>query len=167
MTRRRTKPGFHSLIAMCLLVIASIANTSAIAATEQKWPHANTITIETRHDFATLVTRVQAAVEEGGLFVVTRASASVGAARREISIPGNMVLGVFRNDFAVRMLDASVPAGIEAPLRLYLYENTDGTGSLTYRTPSSVFAPYNNEALSTMATELDEMFAAIAKAANR
>jgi len=167
MTRRRTRSRFNSLIAMCLLVIASIASASTLAATEQKWPYANTITIETRHDFATLVTRVQAAVEENGLFVVTRASASVGAARREISILGNMVLGVFRNDFAVRMLDASVPAGIEAPLRFYLYENTDGTGSLTYRTPSSVFAPYNSEALSTMATELDEMFAAIARAANR
>ncbi|MBT6441071.1 MAG: DUF302 domain-containing protein [Alphaproteobacteria bacterium] len=167
MTRRRTKSGLNRLIATCLLVIASITSASAIAATEQKWPYADTITIETRHDFATLVTRVQAAVKESGLFVVTRASASVGAARREISIPGNMVLGVFRNDFAVRMLDASVPAGIEAPLRFYLYENTDGTSSLTYRTPSSVFAPYNSEALSTLAAELDEMFAAIATAANR
>ena len=34
---------------------------------------------------------------------------------------------VFRNDYAVRMLQASVPAGIEAPLRLYVTENADGT----------------------------------------
>ena len=30
---------------------------------------------------------------------------------------GNRVVGVFRNDFAHRMLAASIPAGIEAPIR--------------------------------------------------
>lgn len=41
------------------------------------------------------------------MFVVTRACASCGAAQRGITIPGNTVIGVFRNDFAVRMLEAS------------------------------------------------------------
>ena len=84
-----------------------------------------------------------------------RAGAAVSARRpdhrRGIDIPGNAVVEVFRNDFAVRMLSASVPAGIEAPLRYYLTENADGSTTLTYRAPSAVFAPYGVSDLDAMA----------------
>jgi uncharacterized protein (DUF302 family) len=69
---------------------------------------------------------------------------------------------VFRNDYARRMLKASVAAGIEAPLRFYVTENADTSATLSYRTPSSVFAPYGVAELDSMAQELDEIFAAIA-----
>jgi uncharacterized protein (DUF302 family) len=107
---------------------------------------------------------VEAAVKANGMFVVTRASASKGAAGRGLTIPGNMVLGVYRNDFAVRMLEVSLAAGIEAPIRFYVTENADGSASLAYRAPSAVFAPYEEggKALAALAGELDEIFAAIA-----
>ena len=74
-----------------------------------------------------------------------------------------MVIGVYHPRFAVRMLKASVPAGIEAPLRFYITENPDKTATLTYRTPTSIFAPYGSKALDAMARELDDICASIAK----
>lgn len=117
-----------------------------------------TLTLASKHDFTTLVTRVEASVTKQKMGLVASASASTGAAGRGIKIPGNTVLMVFRNDYAVRMLQASVPAGIEAPIRLYVTENPDGTASLTYRTPSTVFAPYKSQKINEMATELDPVF---------
>ena len=105
------------------------------------------------------------AIKDNGMFTVSKASASAGAKRRGIDIAGNMVIGVFRNDFAVRMLAASIEAGIEAPLRYYITDDGDGTATLTYRTPSAVFAPYENAALDDLAGELDVIFAAIAEQA--
>ncbi len=64
---------------------------------------------------------------------------------------------VFRNDYAVRMLKASVPAGIEAPLRIYVTENANGS-NITYRSPSATFAPYKNAELDALASELDPIF---------
>lgn len=93
--------------------------------------------------------------------LVAQASASKGAASKGIKIPGNAVLMVFRPDFAVRMLKASIPAGFEAPLRIYVTENTDGTTSVSYRTPSVIFAPYRNADLDILAKELDPIFAGI------
>jgi len=55
-----------------------------------------------------------------------------------------------------------VPAGIEAPIRFYVTENANGTASLTYRTPSAVFTPYQSEKLNAMAAELDPIFERIA-----
>jgi uncharacterized protein (DUF302 family) len=65
------------------------------------------------------------------------------------------------------MLEASVDAGIEAPIRFYITENASGTATLSYKTPSHVFAPYEDggEKLKTLAKELDAIFAKIAQAA--
>jgi uncharacterized protein (DUF302 family) len=118
--------------------------------------------IETGHDFKTLVARVEAAVKANEMFVVTRASASAGAARRGVTIRGDIVLGIYRNDFAVRMLDASVPAGIEAPIRIHVTEGADGRATLRYKTPSSVFGAYDGgDDLRRLAAELDAIFAKI------
>ncbi|MDD2919519.1 DUF302 domain-containing protein [Rhodoferax sp.] len=122
-----------------------------------------TQTLASKHDFKTLVARTEAAIGAQKMGLVASASASAGAAGRGITIPGNTVLMVFRNDFAVRMLQASVPAGIEAPIRLYVTENADGTASLSYRTPSAVFAPYKSEQLDAMAVELDPIFERIVR----
>lgn len=117
-----------------------------------------TETVKTEKSFEQLVDALKGAVEANGMFVVTQACASCGAAKRGITIPGNMVLGVYRNDFAVRMLAASVPAGYEAPIRFYVTENDDGSASLTYRMPSDVFAPYGSADLDAMAGELDQIW---------
>lgn len=113
------------------------------------------------HAFKTLAERVEAAVARGKMGVVTRASASEGAARRGVAIRGDLVYGVFRNDFAVRMLAANVDAGIEAPVRLHLTEESDGSASIRYWLPSAVFARYGGEELQSLARELDPIVEAI------
>jgi len=109
--------------------------------------------------YQALIKRLDQAVKDNKMGLVTQASATLGAKKAlNKTIPGNMVVGVYRPDFAVRMLEASVPAGIEAPLRLYVTEQSDGTAMLTYRAPSAVFAPYEVGALDEMAAELDVIF---------
>ena len=123
---------------------------------------------ETEHSFAELVERVNNAVKANEMGLVTRASASVGAEKAGITIPGNMVIGVYRNDFARRMLSANIAAGIEAPIRIYVTEEADGTATLSYKTPTTVFSPYFEEggdALEVLAGELDTIFASIAEEA--
>jgi uncharacterized protein (DUF302 family) len=68
---------------------------------------------------------------------------------------------VFRNDFAVRLLAADPAAGFEAPIRIYVYENADGTATVSYLPPSVVFAPYRNPEVQAVAKELDPIFKAI------
>jgi len=123
---------------------------------------------DTGKSYAELVGDVRAAVRAAPINIVTQASASDGARMQGIDIPGNRVFGLYRNDYARRMLDASVAAGIEAPIRLYVTEAADGTATLSYKTPSHVFAPYadaGGAALRALAEELDAVFADIARAA--
>ena len=123
------------------------------------------VTSKTPHSYETLIERLNTAVKAHKMGLVTRASATVGAKNvLKKDIPGNMVVGVYHPRFAVPMLEASIPAGIEAPIRFYITENDDGTASLTYRKPTAIFAPYadGGEKLKTLAKDLDEVFASIA-----
>ena len=117
---------------------------------------------------ADLVTATRAAIKQHGLIVVTQAGPTKAAKSRGIDIPGNLVIGAFNNDFAVRVLALSTPAMIEAPIRFYVTENADGTATLSYKMPSAVFAPYVADArpgLPDIAAELDAKFADIAATA--
>ncbi len=125
-------------------------------------PLPGTESLASRHDYATLLARTEAAVTDNRMGHLFTASATVGAKARGVTIPGNAVVMVFRADYAVRMLAASIDAGIEAPLRLYVTEEKDGTARISWRRPSAVFAPYASPALDAMAAELDPIIARIA-----
>ena len=124
----------------------------------------------TDKSFDALVAAALAATKSNGMGVVTQAGPTGMAAKRGITIPGNRVIGIFNNDFAVKILRLSPHAMIEAPVRLYVTENADGTATLSYKRPSEVFAPYAAEGgagLAALASDLDARFAAIAAAAIR
>jgi uncharacterized protein (DUF302 family) len=115
--------------------------------------------------YAVLLADLKQAVAAEKMGVVTEAGPTEAAAARGVTLPGNRVVGVFRPDFAIRALQASEAAMIEAPIRFYVTERPDGSSTLSYKTPSFVFAPYAAEGgaeLAAVAAELDIVFAAIA-----
>lgn len=119
---------------------------------------------ETDKSYARLLDDLRAAVAAETMGLVTEAGPTEAARARGVAIPGNRVVGVFRNDFAVRILALSTAAMIEAPLRFYVTEAPDGRGWLSWKRPSAVFAPYAaeaGEALVAAARELDAVFDAI------
>ena len=121
--------------------------------------------MKTRRGYKDLIDRLNKAVKDHKMFLVSRASATKGAKGVfDKVIPGNMVVGVYHARYAIPMLEASIPAGIEAPIRYYITENEDRTATLSYKTPSAVFAPYmgGNDKLQALAEELDALFAKIA-----
>jgi len=140
-------------------VVAGVTSAQALT------PHDGWRILQTQISYDDLVERLNKSVQANKMSLVTRASATSGAKAAGISIPGNMIVGVFRNDFARRMLAASVAAGIEAPIRYYITENTDHTATLSYKVPSAVFAPYFEDGgadLKALSRELDTLFAKIA-----
>lgn len=122
----------------------------------------------TEKDHATLLADLKSAVQAQGMGVVTQAGPTGAAQRRGIVIPENRVVGVFNNDFAVKILALSTAAMIEAPIRFYVTETAAKTATLSYKTPSLVFAPYFDEggdALRDLAQDLDTRFHQISQAA--
>jgi uncharacterized protein (DUF302 family) len=119
------------------------------------------ITTVSRVPFQQVAEALERAVGEEKMGLVCHANAQRGAAARNVTIKGNQVLMVFRPDFAIRLLAADPRAGFEAPIRIYVYENADGTATVSYLPPSAVFAPYRNPAIQAIGAELDPIFKAI------
>lgn len=150
-----------------LAVIAVMLPSLALADPQ---PRPGWQVIETDLDHAALVARMTDAIAEEGMGLVTQAGPTAAARNRGVEIPENLVMGVFRNDYAVRILGLSTAAMIEAPIRFYLTEDPDGTARLSWKTPSHVFAPYADDggsALAEAAAELDAIFEAIAERATQ
>lgn len=145
-------------ITLCLVCVS-------LAGTHKSLKRVGWITYETDIPYKELYPRLKTAIKKNKMGLITTASASAGAKGRGLTIPGNRVVGVYNNHFAVRMLEASIAAGIEAPIRFYLTERSDGGSNLTYKTPTFAFTPYFNEGgkpLKVMAKELDDIFDRIA-----
>ena len=148
-----------------LALVAILLPALAVAAPE---PREGWRVIETEMTHERLVARMSEAVASEGMGIVTQVGPTATARARGIEIPENVVMGVFNNAYAVRILDLSTAAMIEAPIRFYLTEDPDGTARLSWKTPSHVFAPYLDEggaALEEAARELDAIFEAIASRA--
>ena len=145
------------------LVVVAFVLLSAPAPAENTAPYSGTRIFDTGKPFAGFVDKLRDAVKANKMGIVAQACATCGAQAIGVTIPGNQVIMVFRPDFAVRMLKAGEAAGIEAPLRLYVTERTDGNARLTYRLPSHVFGAYGVPELDEMAVELDKILAKIVK----
>jgi len=121
--------------------------------------------IETELDHMTLRERLLAAVPEEGMGVVTQNGPTGMARQRGVEIPENHIVGVFNNVYAVRILELSTAAMIEAPIRFYITEDDAGVITLSWKTPSFLFEPYFEEGgddLVAAAAELDAKLEAIA-----
>jgi len=149
-------------IATCLAILLLVATLRVTAAAPPE-----SVTVIVKRGFDETVARVEQAVGSHALVHIATASASRAAAARGIAIPGNAVVLAFNNVYAVRLLAASVAAGIEAPMRFYVTENADGTTAIAYQKPSALLLPYGDDDLGALGRELDDLFAAIAAEASR
>ena len=147
-----------------LLVVLGLFMISPAWADSMAYPK-DVQVVETNQPFLAYVDKLKAAIGQHKMGIVGLACATCGAKSIGVTIPGNRVIMIFNPHFAVRMLKASVPAGVEAPLRLYVTEEPDGSAVLSYKKPSQVFAPYKNAELDKMAGELDQIVSKIIAAA--
>ena len=153
------------LLTVFAIVLLMAPGVSAAMGEREGWRVLNT-----DQSYSELLDSLRTAVNAEEMGIVTDVGPTRTAARRGEEIPGNRVIGVFRNDFAVRALRASEPAMIEAPIRFYVTENDDGTATLSWKKPSFVFAPYfddGGQELREVATELDGIFSEIGERAAR
>ena len=147
------------------IAAALIAATAVTSARADLRPRPGWEVFPTAKSYDALLADVKEATQDSPLAIVTEAGPTEAAAKRGVTIPGNRVIGVFNNDLAVRVLELSEAAMIEAPMRLYVTENDDGTATLAYETPSIVLTPYVEEGgtgLVAIGAELDGLFAEIA-----
>jgi uncharacterized protein (DUF302 family) len=75
------------------------------------------------------------------------------------------VMVILGNPLIARtMLQHDIRAGLNVPVRLLIYEHTDGSTRVAYDLPSSLMSGLENADVTAAATKLDEKLVALAKA---
>lgn len=119
------------------------------------------LTYENTESVDEISTALIAAITDNKMRLVAHINGQANAAKIGRTVPPDQILEVFRPDFAVRVWEVCKPAGMEIPLRIYIYENTEGKTIVSYRTAVETFAPYDNAALTAIGKELDAIFTSI------
>ena len=146
---------------LSVLVIATVVSVIMAPRLAPLAAQDGRVTVTSHAPFGRVAEALERAVADEKMALVCHANAQRGAAARGVAIKGNQVVMVFRNDFAVRLLAADPASGFEAPLRIYLYENADGTATVSYVPPAVVFAPYRHPDVQAVARELTPIVTAI------
>ena len=121
------------------------------------------ISIRTGLPVEEVITQLKAAIDAENMRLVTHIDGQANAKRMGKTVAADQILEVFRPDYAIRVWGACKPAGMDIPLRIHVYEDSDGGVVVSYREAREVFAPYQSEALQPIADELDGIFSKILK----
>lgn len=107
------------------------------------------------------VEALQTAIGNCGMLLLGHINGQANAAKIGEAVPAVRILHVFRPELAVRIWRTHPPAGIEIPVRLYVYENANGRSLVNYRSLLEAMAPYNIPELNDVGRETDIIFATI------
>jgi uncharacterized protein (DUF302 family) len=111
--------------------------------------------------FDETVQRLQWSFGGHGLTVVSAMKYEEVLGRKKDSSPRAVVFEVMRRDWAHRLLEADAAAGIVLPVRLYAFENAQGSTVVSYLRPGAFLESAEDEKLRNFARHLDETIGAI------
>ncbi len=116
--------------------------------------------LKSRFDFETTLKKLEESITANNMRIVSRVNAQENLRKAGFNIRGNYIFEVFRPDYAFRLFSRNLRAGIEPPLRIYVFEDSDGT-YVEYYLPSEVLGKWGAE---DIGKELDEVFKRIVSA---
>jgi len=143
-------------LAICLALLAGAAIAAQAIAQDR-------IDMVSERSFDETVQRLQWNIGGHGLTVVSAMKYEEILGRKKDSSPRAVVFEVMRRDWAHRLLEADAAAGIVLPVRLYVFENAQGSTVVSYLRPGAFLESAEDEKLRIFAQHLDETIGAIVR----
>lgn len=111
--------------------------------------------------FGRVVEALASGVEESGMLLVADIDVQKNAAKRGLEIGGNRILEIFRPDYAIKVWEMEIEAGVDIPIRVHVHEDDEGRVTARYCPPSEVLSRHGNDELTDFGAELDPVFEGI------
>jgi len=118
------------LLAVPLMLIATLAGASPF------------VSKTSPHDVATTMDRLVAAVEGAGATVAARIDHAAAAKGVGMELAPNQVLIFGNPKLGTPMMTSAPSMGLDLPLKVQVYQDTDGTVKVTYRDIAGVAAEH-------------------------
>ncbi|BCS91239.1 MAG: hypothetical protein ARM1_0696 [Candidatus Micrarchaeota archaeon] len=112
---------------------------------------------ESKYNFNETLKALEESIKKNNLVIINTINAQERLAKAGFSIKGNFIFEIFRPDYAYKIFSQNLKAGIEPPLRIYVFEDSDNKTYIEYYKPSEVFNKYNIKDID----DLDKIFDSI------
>lgn len=123
--------------------------------------------VESSDDVATTMDRLEAAVTEAGANVVARVDHAAGAASVDMELSPTQVLIFGNPNVGTQAMQDDPRAGLFLPMKVLVYEDSDGQTWLVYQDPEEMFddLDIDDDAkyITTMTGALDKLTATAAE----
>jgi uncharacterized protein (DUF302 family) len=133
---------------MLTALFAAIATTSALAQEAR-------VSIPSNKSFEQTVDAFKMAVSKGGMMVMSTVDQGNMLKMTGLELKGTLFL-IGNPTVGKQVFEHNPAAGLYLPLRVYIYQGSDGKAYLSYDKPSVVLKPFNNPSIDQTAGMLDQ-----------
>ena len=137
----------HSAVLLTTL-FAALAATSALAQEAR-------VSVPSNKSFEQTVDAFKMAVSKGGMMVMSTVDQGNMLKMTGLELKGTLFL-VGNPTVGKHVFEHNPAAGLYLPLRVYIYQGSDGKAYLSYDKPSVVLKPFNNPSIDQTAGMLDQ-----------
>jgi uncharacterized protein (DUF302 family) len=134
-------PRFRHRIGVAALALAVLASTSALAQNGPT-PTGPVLSLPSLHDFATTVARLEAAIEEAGLTLVTTIDHAANAAEAGLDLLPSLVLLFGNPEAGTPLMHEARTLALDLPQRMLVWEDDAGVVFVSWRDPVTVAADH-------------------------
>ena len=133
---------------MLVAAFAALASASALAQEAR-------VTIPSNKSFEQTVDAFKTGVGKGGMMVMSTVDQGNMLKMTGLEMKGTLFL-VGNPNVGKQVFEHNPAAGLYLPLRVYIYQGSDGKTYLSYDKPSVVLKPFNNSSIDQTASMLDQ-----------
>jgi uncharacterized protein (DUF302 family) len=143
-------------IAFSSMLAAVLMTFSASAATAQE----QRVSIPSSKSFEQTIDAFKTAVSKGGMMIMSTVDQGNMLKMTGLQMKGMLFL-IGNPTVGKQVFEKDPGAGLYLPLRVYIYQGSDGKTYLSYDKPSSLLKPFNNAGIDQTAGMLDQKLAAL------
>jgi uncharacterized protein (DUF302 family) len=135
-------------ITLLTALFAAFAATTAFAQSAR-------VNLPSNKSFDQTVEAFKMAVSKGGMMVMATVDQGNMLKMTGLNMKGTLFL-VGNPNVGKQVFEKDPAAGLYLPLRVYIYQGSDGKSYLSYDKPSVVLKPFNNTSIDQTASMLDQ-----------
>ena len=122
------------------------------------------VTVESTHSYEQTVDKLKEAVGQGGMMVMAQVDQGHMLSMTGLSLKATLFL-VGNPTVGKKLFDQNHGVGLYVPLRVFVYEDTNGKTFVSYDKPSSLLKQFNDKQIDMVAGMLDQKIEGLAQMA--
>lgn len=139
----------RKLIGVVLALMFAVAALAGPAAAQSA-----RVTVASHSNFDQTVGHLKAAVGQGGMMIMATVDQGNMLSMTGLKLKATLFL-VGNPTVGKKVFEQNHGAGLYMPLRVYVYQDKDGTSYVSYDKPSSLLAQFDNQEINQTAAMLD------------